>query len=382
MLGCILNLNPAHEGKTETIRFQTFAFLIVITLPFFLTGCVVNSECMSDRDCEGNEFCRDGECVVECSNDSDCKLDETCNFNRCFPAMGCQGCPYPDAPHGQAICEHGNCKITGCDEDWHNADGESRNGCECTPTNDDAECVLNEDGVWEGDGIDNNCNGLTDEGCTCTITNGGVEKCDGIDNDCDNLIDEDLGCLNCTDDMVTVNLQFCIDIYEASRPDATAESDGEDNSKAASKALVMPWMNISQPDAQTACVNAGKRLCNPSEWFAACRGPNETTYCYGDDYEPATCNGIDAFCEVPEYGCGIVEYPFRMELTGGFEDCTNAFGVYDITGNAWEWDSDVKGHGRGGAYNCSDSKKLHRCDWLKTDSGPSATANIGFRCCK
>lgn len=42
-----------------------------------------------------------------------------------------------------------------------------------------------------GNGLDDNCNGVVDDGCpTCTPT--GAEVCDGIDNDCNGLIDEGL----------------------------------------------------------------------------------------------------------------------------------------------------------------------------------------------
>jgi streptogramin lyase len=42
-----------------------------------------------------------------------------------------------------------------------------------------------------GDGIDNDCDGVVDNGCPiCVPTNGGVEICDGIDNNCDGQIDE------------------------------------------------------------------------------------------------------------------------------------------------------------------------------------------------
>jgi formylglycine-generating enzyme required for sulfatase activity len=54
--------------------------------------------------------------------------------------------------------------------------------------------------------------------------------------------------------------------------------------------------------------------------------------------------------------------------------------VYDINGNVWELADTNDGleHFRGGAYNCSDSEALHRCDHDGT-WGPSAR---GFRCCK
>ncbi len=353
------------------MKWHIGVWIAVVAIALLAAACVVKGRCQNQSDCSGAEVCVDGQCRLECTTDDDCSLDQQCLDQRCIPAEGCQGCPYPDAPQGQAECVHGECRLTGCDDGWLDADDDPRTGCEC-------EITL--DGVEACDGKDNDCNGLVDEGCSCSPTNGGVEICDGVDNDCDNKIDEDLLC--CPNDMAAVEDQFCIDIYEASRPDAGAADAGTDSSRAVSKEGVAPWTMISQADAQDACVAVGKRLCNAAEWFAACRGPSETDYCYGDEYEAATCNGIDAFCENPQYGCGLEEYPFRMSVTGAFSGCTNAYGVFDINGNVWEWDSDPEGHGRGGAYNCSDSRALHLCDFLKRDGGNRATSNVGFRCCR
>jgi formylglycine-generating enzyme required for sulfatase activity len=170
--------------------------------------------------------------------------------------------------------------------------------------------------------------------------------------------------------MAVVADTFCIDVYEASRSDATAASPGTDGSVADSRPGVMPWMVRSNAEAATACEAAGKRLCTPAEWELACRGPDETVYGYGNDYAPQTCNGIDTF------GMG----GFRLEPTGAFTDCTNAWGVFDMNGNVWEHvlggdDRAV----RGGAFNCSDSRTFHRCDYVPRTWTPSA---LGFRCCK
>ncbi len=83
------------------------------------------------------------------------------------------------------------------------------------------------------DGIDNDCDGMTDEGlgstscgvgaCRVTVQNcvGGVgqvctpsaprpETCDGIDNDCDGLIDEDLAPLTCGAGVCARTVASCI----------------------------------------------------------------------------------------------------------------------------------------------------------------------------
>jgi formylglycine-generating enzyme required for sulfatase activity len=169
--------------------------------------------------------------------------------------------------------------------------------------------------------------------------------------------------------MVSVADTFCVDRFEASHPDATASNWGRDESRAVSKAGVMPWSVLDNATAEAACNASGKRLCTPEEWRTACKGPNGTVYAYGDTYEPTVCNGIDAF------GRGS----FHLAPTGSFPGCTNGWGVFDMNGNIWEHvagGSDMTV--RGGAFNCSDSAALHKCDYVPGNWTPSAR---GFRCC-
>jgi sulfatase modifying factor 1 len=201
---------------------------------------------------------------------------------------------------------------------------------------------------------------------------------------------------SCPESMVPICGHFCIDTWEASRPDATEASVGTDDSMAVSQPGVLPWYSssdLTQQVAATACEAAGKRLCTPQEWELVCATTEDLTYSYGDDYEPATCNGIDTYCDCDGDGepDGDAVYPhcrqecstdFHVEPTGSFPACTNVFGVYDINGNVWEVVSTEDGvnHFRGGAYNCSDSEKLHKCAYDGAENGGFPSAK-GFRCC-
>jgi sulfatase modifying factor 1 len=175
--------------------------------------------------------------------------------------------------------------------------------------------------------------------------------------------------LVCPEDMVPVANLFCVDRYEASRPDATETKMGQDLSRAVSVEGVVPWNVADNASAEAACIASAKRLCTSDEWLLACEGPDGTVYSYGDVYEPTTCNGIDAF------GGGS----FRVAPTGWFPSCTNEWGVFDINGNMWEH---VAGGNdmlvRGGAFNCMDSAALHKCRYVPGNWTPSAR---GFRCC-
>ncbi len=175
--------------------------------------------------------------------------------------------------------------------------------------------------------------------------------------------------LVCPSDMVAVAEAFCIDRYEASRPDAMASHAGQDDSRALSVAGVLPWEVTNNAEAADACEASGKRLCEPLEWQRACEGPDQLVYAYGNDYEPATCNGLDT------YGLG----GFRLMPTGAFPKCTNAWGAFDLNGNLWEHVAGGSERSiRGGAYNCMDSATYHRCDYIPGYWTPSAR---GFRCC-
>ena len=198
--------------------------------------------------------------------------------------------------------------------------------------------------------------------------------------------------LNCPEGMVAIERRFCIDKYEASRPDATVDSEGVSEAYATSRPNVIPWRVDDNAQAARACKDADKSLCTEKQWFDVCQGTKNTVYSYGNDYDPSKCNGIDTFCYCdPDQTCGARDdCPFpscydkcgadvHLEPTGKFPDCVNDFGVFDMNGNVWEHvlggdDTRI----RGGAYNCLDSKKLHRCDYIPGSWAPSAR---GFRCC-
>lgn len=176
--------------------------------------------------------------------------------------------------------------------------------------------------------------------------------------------------LYCPAGMALVEKSFCIDIFEASRPDSTSASPGVDGSRAVTRKGAHPWMTTDNQVASAACAASGKRLCLPAEWGLACSGPDGTVYSYGDSYEPTTCNGIDT------YG----RSSFHLMPTGSFPACVNEYGVFDMNGNVWEHVAGGDGTDvRGGAYNCSDSSKLHKCSYIPGNWIPSA---LGFRCCQ
>jgi hypothetical protein len=200
--------------------------------------------------------------------------------------------------------------------------------------------------------------------------------------------------VGCPGGMVSIGDAYCIDRYEASHPDATATDAGTDASRAVAQGGVQPWRVTVIEEAEAACVGAGKRLCTPDEWSAACEGPAGTVYGYGDTYEATTCNGIDTYCDCAStstscdceshgdapyagcyYACGGT---YGLAATGSFPGCVNGYGLFDMNGNLWEYVTGTDPYPvRGGAYNCGDSQTNHRCDFVP-GWNPSAR---GFRCC-
>ncbi len=105
---------------------------------------------------------------------------------------------------------------------------------------------------------------------------------------------------------------FCIDRFEAP------------NRAGADSTVDVRWS-----DAAEACRLRGARLCGEEEWEAACRGPDDRLWSYGDQEEPGRCasaqEGLDPDAARPQ--------------TGVLEGCRNALGVHDLIGGASEWTS-------------------------------------------
>ena len=226
----------------------------------------------------------------------------------------------------------------------------------------------------------------------CVYECEGDEDCDGVGFACvDHVCQFDCSGgaeLTCPGDMAAVCGSFCMDLYEASRPDATSTSGGTDTSVALSRADVMPWYTetLTPLDAEAACAAAGKRLCQPREWEVVCSDVDQTAYVYGDTYDPEVCNAIDTHCDP---ACGVYpdcywdcESDYTVLPTASFAGCVNRFGVYDLSGNVWEavQGEDGADHFRGGAFNCGDPALAHTCAYDGVAAGPFPSAR-GFRCC-
>ena len=209
---------------------------------------------------------------------------------------------------------------------------------------------------------------------------------------------------------------YCIDAYEASlvhrqqgkleRWPGNRAVDGHASEViATSEKGVKPQGYISGAQAEQACHNAGKRLCEIDEWVRACRGPNYTLYPYGNERKQDACNdryqkldrhpvvrlfeasapaGTDpermwypSFMNDPR----LHELPDSVAPAGAFEECTNTWGVYDMVGNLHEWVADEQGTFLGGFFmdtfqngeGCEYRTRAHTFEYHDYSTG--------FRCC-
>jgi formylglycine-generating enzyme len=210
----------------------------------------------------------------------------------------------------------------------------------------------------------------------------------------------------CSADMGLVFGVVCVDRYEASvverAPDGTLLAHAANQPLAdghtyvaRSVAGVMPQAYVSGAQALAACQQAGKRLCAPVEWRAACGGSEGYAFPYGPERVPARChdNGVNPMlayhADTEARGWGVMELndPRNVEIdgtlvkAGAFPGCVNDFGLYDMVGNLHEWTADPNGTFQGG-YWLDTSLHGEGCAY-RTIAHPFDyhDYSTGFRCC-
>jgi sulfatase modifying factor 1 len=147
-----------------------------------------------------------------------------------------------------------------------------------------------------------------------------------------------------------------------------------------------PVVHVSWIDARAFCRWAGGRLPSEAEWeYAARGGLEQCRYPWGNELTPGGKHRMNVF-----------QGRFPTENTGadGFVGTApvhafrpNGHGLYNATGNVWEWTADRFGPSRpaqrvtrGGSYLCHDSYCWrYRCAARSASTPDSSAGNIGFR---
>lgn len=134
----------------------------------------------------------------------------------------------------------------------------------------------------------------------------------------------------------------------------------------------IPTTNVDRHQAAALCDNEGKRLCSELELERACKGPDNLSYPYGDDYRPDVC--------------GTGRKGEALAPSGFHALCVSGFGVADTHGTVWLWTSSDYGRGTEGLAvlkggNSSHGELVGRCAHVRGDKPGLRAVNIGVRCC-
>ncbi|MDO8511329.1 MAG: SUMF1/EgtB/PvdO family nonheme iron enzyme [Nanoarchaeota archaeon] len=175
---------------------------------------------------------------------------------------------------------------------------------------------------------------------------------------------------------------------------------------------VFPQTYVNRNIAETACANAGKRLCTRVEWYNACVGPTgqkvaagATTFPevmpYGGTRESGACNDnkqnlhppiilgqSQVLTQDPRLAGKAQEIGAAVK-TGELSQCTNEYGVFDMAGNVDEIVSDTPVENKnnmmfvGGYYSRAQTgiNGIHCGSRIIAHGASYYDYSVGFRCC-
>jgi len=163
-----------------------------------------------------------------------------------------------------------------------------------------------------------------------------------------------------------------------------------------------PVTQVAYEDAEAYAAWAGKALPTEAEWEYAARGGLEgAAFAWGDEFAPDGRMMANTWQG---------EFPWQNLMTDGYAGTSpvgafapNGFGLHDVTGNVWEWTSDMADGGgapespccgpgpvgetiprrviKGGSHLCAPNYCLrYRPAARQFEAVDTSTGHIGFRC--
>ncbi|MFO8071705.1 MAG: MopE-related protein, partial [Polyangia bacterium] len=291
-------------------------------------------------------------------NNCDGQTDESFDFN--YDVNHCGGCNLDcetmgslwdqgTVPAHVAIfgCQNGSCVIVQCEDTYWDDSTNAYSDCEIGP------CTQSNDGVEECNGIDDDCDGQTDEDI------GGTEICNDVDDDCDGQTDEDLSLPPST----------CKSLGECDGIESVAACDGANEQWNCNYDALGSQVELSggEPVAEEticdgldndcdgwtdepfstlgsacdnggvgACYDSGIYLCNQSgDDVVCCDVGNSGTVCQSGNQigtisgTDEVCNGIDDDCDgTTDEGAGVTDPA----------STTTYVDYITVSGSGWSYD--------------------------------------------
>jgi len=199
------------------------------------------------------------------------------------------------------------------------------------------------------------------------------------------------------DQYEVINAQYaeCVKAGKCTAPSnksSNTVSDYYENVKYAN----YPVIYVDWNQAKNYCEYVGKRLPTEAEWEKAARGRGGRIYAWGNEFDGRNLNFCDKNCPFDWADKGVDDGYADTSPVGSYELGQSVYGVYDMSGNVWEWtSSDYKGYPyiandgregllgntnkvlRGGSWGIADVTRVSS----RGDDNPSySDYGLGFRC--